>query len=122
MHPVNDDRLQLQIVSKILKHFNREPKANEKAVLLNLYRIFSNLSKLMSENELVCLKFINLINLIAFKSSTDVRKVMKEFKLLQLRDQFMVNLIRMTYQKNSEFFISALSQFSFDSIASKPIF
>jgi hypothetical protein len=55
-------------------------------VLLNLYRLFANLEKLMPESELVQLKVINLLNLIAFKSTTDTRKLMKDHKLLELRD------------------------------------
>lgn len=80
--PHNDDRLQLQIISRILRNFHRSPKVDDKNVLLNLYRIFSNLEKLMSQNDVVYLKVINLINLMAFKSTTDVRKLMQENKLL----------------------------------------
>jgi hypothetical protein len=89
-HPCTDDRLQLQIISRVLRHFHRQPKVNDRQVLLNLYRLFSNLEKLIAENERVTLKVINLINLIAFKSTTDVRKFMKENKLLELRDLLMV--------------------------------
>jgi hypothetical protein len=45
----------------------------------------------MFDNEVISLKVINLISLMAFKSTTDVRKLMKENKLLELRDQLMVN-------------------------------
>ena len=121
-HPRNDDRLQLQVISRVLRHFHRQPKVNDRHVLLNLYRIFSNLEKLMFENEVISLKVINLISLMAFKSTPDVRKLMKENKLLELRDQLMVNQIRKTYQLGTEFLIQSLSQFSFESIASKAIF
>jgi len=40
----------------------------------------------MNDNEVVTLKVIKLINLIAFKSTTEVRKLIKENKLLELRD------------------------------------
>lgn len=96
-HPRNDDRLQLQVISRVLRYFHRQPKVNDRHVLLNLYRIFSNLEKLMFDNEVISLKVINLISLMAFKSTTDVRKLMKENKLLELRDQLMVNQIRKTY-------------------------
>ena len=109
-HPRNDDRLQLQVISRVLRYFHRQPKVNDRHVLLNLYRIFSNLEKLMFENEVISLKVINLISL------------MKENKLLELRDQLMVNQIRKTYQLGTEFLIQSLSQFSFESIASKAIF
>jgi len=52
---------------------------------------------LIAESELVILRVVHLINLIAFKSTTDVRKMMKENKLLELRDQLMVKLVRVTY-------------------------
>jgi len=67
-------------------------------VLLNLHRIFANLEKLMVESEIISYKVINLINLIAFKSTTEVRKLMKDHKLLELRDEFMVSIIRKTYK------------------------
>ena len=122
-HPYEDDRLQLQIVSRILKHFHRHPKIDDKSVLSNLCRIFSGMEKLMAENVAISLKVITLVNLIAFKSSTEVRKLMKEIKLLELRDRLMVDQIRKTYtHSSSEFLVTALSKFSFDAIASKPIF
>ena len=68
-----------------------------------MYRIFQNLEKLIAESELVMLRVVNLINLIVFKSTTDVRKMMKENKLLELRDQLMVKLVRVTYQVKTEF-------------------
>jgi hypothetical protein len=52
----------------------------------------------MVESEVINKKVINLINLIAFKSTTEVRKLMKDHKLLELRDEYMVSLIRKTYQ------------------------
>lgn len=67
-------------------------------MLLNLYRVFANLEKIMVESEVINKKVINLINLIAFKSTTEVRKLMKDHKLLELRDEYMVSLIRKTYQ------------------------
>ena len=121
-NPNSDDRMQLQIIARILRYFNRQPKINDTNVLLNLYRIFANLEKLMIESEIISLKVINLINLIAFKSTTEVRKLMKDHKLLELRDQYMVNLIRKTYQLQTKYLIQGLSQFSFEAIASKPIF
>lgn len=51
----------------------------------------------MVESEIISYKVINLINLIAFKSTTEVRKLMKDHKLLELRDEYMVSLIRKTY-------------------------
>lgn len=81
------------------------------------------MDKLMAENAAISLKVINLINLIAFKSSTEIRKLMKENKLLELRDKLMVDQIRKTYTKsNSEFLVTSLSKFSLDAIASKGIF
>lgn len=90
--------------------------------MLNLQRIFANLDKLMIESEIISLKVIQLINLMAFKSTTDVRKLMKDHKLLELRDQLMVSQIRKTYQSGSKFLIHSLSEFSFEALASKPIF
>ena len=90
-HPQADDKLQLQIVSRILKYFNRKPKIDNLNLLVNLHRVFSNLSKLMEEDEIISLRVISLINLIAFKSTTDVRRMIKENKLLELRDRLMVD-------------------------------
>jgi len=77
---------------------------------------------LIAESELVMLRVVNLINLIVFKSTTDVRKMMKENKLLELRDQLMVKLVRVTYQVTTEFMYAQLGQFSFECIASKQLF
>lgn len=120
--PRNDDRLQLQLISRVLRYFGRHPQINDKQILLNLYRIFANLEKLMFENAVVSLKVINLINLMAFKSTTEFRRLMKDNKLLELRDQLMVAQIRKTFSQPNEFMIQSLSQFSFEAIASKPIF
>ena len=64
---------------------------------------------MIAESELVMLRVVNLINLIAFKSTTDVRKMMKENKLLELRDQLMVKLVRVTYQVKTEFMYTQLT-------------
>jgi len=48
----------------------------------------------MTCNEAINFKIINLINEIAFKSTMEIRCLMKEFKLLELRDLMMVAQIR----------------------------
>ncbi len=45
----------------------------------------------MADNEAIDFRIINLINEMAFKSTMEVRGLMKEFKLLELRDHMMVN-------------------------------
>jgi hypothetical protein len=109
VQPYLDERLQQQILQRILRYFHKQPKVDDKQVLLNLYKIFENLEKLIAESELVMLRVVNLINLIAFKSTTDVRKMMKENKLLELRDQLMVKLVRVTYQVKTEFMYTQLT-------------
>jgi|LauGreDrversion4_2_1035121.scaffolds.fasta_scaffold560596_1 hypothetical protein len=59
---------------------------------------------------------------MAFKSTMEVRVQMKEIRLLELRDQLMINLIIKAYEQRSEFLIMRLSQFSFEALASKTIF
>ena len=76
----------------------------------------------MVENELLSFKVITLLNLVAFKSTNDVSKMMKEHRLLELRDGLMVSQIRKTYLCGQKQLVSALAQFSFEAIASKPIF
>ena len=81
----------------MLKYFHKQPKITERDVLLNLYRIFNGIQKLMSSNEVFNFKIINLINEIAFNSTMEIRGLMKEFKLLELRDLMMVDQIHKTY-------------------------
>lgn len=52
----------------------------------------------MSNNETIEFRIINLINEIAFKSTMEIRALMKEYKLLELRDNMMVALILCTYK------------------------
>ena len=81
----------------MLKYFHKQPKITERDVLLNLYRIFNGIQKLMSSNEVFNFKIINLINEIAFNSTMEIRGLTKEFKLLELRDLMMVDQIHKTY-------------------------
>lgn len=57
---------------------------------------------MMSSNEAVDFRIINLINEIAFKSTMEIRGLMKEFKLLELRDKMMVEQILRTYNVRSD--------------------
>lgn len=122
MHASHEDHFQIQIITRVLRHFHKQPKINERNVLLNLHRIFSGIEKLMADNEAIDFRIINLINEMAFKSTMEVRGLMKEFKLLELRDHMMVNQIRKTYMVKSDFLVKQLSQFSFETLASKQIF
>jgi hypothetical protein len=106
----------------VLKHFHKQPKITERNILLNLHKIFNGIQKFMSSNEGVDFRIINLINEIAFKSTMEIRGLMKEFKLLELRDLMMVDMIRRAYRVRSDFLIKQLSQFSFETLASKHIF
>ena len=56
----------------------------------------------MSSNQAIEFRIINLINEIAFKSTMEIRGLMKEFKLLELRDQMMVAQILGTYKSRTE--------------------
>ncbi len=76
----------------------------------------------MSSNEAVDFRIINLINEIAFKSTMEIRRLMKDFKLLELRDNMMVAQILKTYKLRTESLVKQLSQFSFETLASKPLF
>jgi len=42
-------------------------------------------------------KIIHLINEIAFKSTTEMRSLMKDYKLLELRDNLIIAMIQKTY-------------------------
>lgn len=63
----------------------------------------------MSSNEAIDFRIINLINEIAFKSTMEIRGLMKEFKLLELRDQMMVAQILRTYKVRTESLVKQLS-------------
>jgi len=76
----------------------------------------------MSSNEAIDFRIINLINEIAFKSTMEIRRLMKDFKLLELRDNMMVAQILRTYKLRTESLVKQLSQFSFETLASKPLF
>lgn len=89
-------------MDRLLKHFLRQPKIENECVLQNLYNLLVNIDLLLDQNSQLCMTAITLINLIAFKSTQDVRKIMKELKLLQLRDRLMVETIRKTYSDTIE--------------------
>lgn len=52
---------------------------------------------LLSDSEMLQIKAIELVNLIAFRSSMETRRLMKELKMLELRDNLMVCQIRRAY-------------------------
>jgi len=43
MHPSLEDKFQIQIISRVLKHFHKQPKVTERDTLLNLHKIFSGI-------------------------------------------------------------------------------
>jgi hypothetical protein len=72
-----------------------------------------------------------LINLMAFKSSMQVRKLMKDLRLLEQRDLLIIRQVQSTYTHlrksrspghNELMLVKAVSKFSYETLASKPVF
>lgn len=69
-------------------------------VLQNIQHLFANMDKIVPNSEMLQIKAIELINLIAFRSSMETRRLMKELKMLELRDNLMVEQIRRAYNES----------------------
>ncbi len=46
------------------------------------------------------MKFMQMINSLAFKNTMDVRKAMKKLQLFDIRDDLMIRIIRIAVIKN----------------------
>lgn len=131
--PSQNDLMQYQVVTKILKHFQKNPKVNDQNTLENLYGLINSLPDLIAVESYPQLIFraINLVNLIAFKSSMEVRRVMKKLRLLEQRDSLIMRQLQSAYKslrgkRRTEYqdrlLLRAVSSFSYETLASKPVF
>lgn len=106
---------------------------NDFNVLHNLQSLITSVDELISfdDHPQINLRAINLINLIAFKSSMEVRNMMKDLKLLEQRDLLILRHLYATFAslrdkqsitQSDIVMVSAVSSFSYETLASKPVF
>ncbi len=71
---------------------------SDQNTLTNLHHLIASFDDLISveQNPQIILRAINLINLMAFKSSMQVRKLMKDLKLLEQRDLLIIRKVQST--------------------------
>lgn len=118
---------------RIFRHYQKNPKVNDRNILHNLHSLiarFDDMIEFRAHPQLI-LCAIDLINLIAFKSSMEVRKMMKDLKLLEQRDLLIIRHLYSTFatlnakqsMSHSDIvMVSAVSTFSYETLASKPVF
>ena len=84
-------------------------------IILFIYLLFSN-----DNNNKVCMKILNDINLLAYQNTAEIRTKMKESGIFDIRDHLILHFLRGTFDQS----ITAqfISTFSFHSIANQPKF
>lgn len=134
--PDTDSVFHYQVITCLIRHFQRNPKVHERNIIENLQKILANLDRFLGEDQLyVSMKAVNLINTLALKSSNKFRQHLKSLKLIELRDRLLLDHIRKTHvyfskcqgdgrdEMPREEFVNAICcLFSYGQLASKPAF
>jgi len=81
---------QYQVITKLIRHYQHNPKVSERNVIQNLQKILANLDRFLGSNPHVSMKAIILINTLALKSSNKFRDHLKSLKLIELRDKLLI--------------------------------
>lgn len=88
---------------------------NTQNLLHNFSSIISKKHKLIKSSYDFDSLFLELINLFTFRNSVKVRMMMKKSNLFKIRDQILLNVVRVNTDQNS--LAKLLSSFSFESIS-----
>ena len=79
------------MITKLLSHYQKNPKVNERNVIENLQKILGDLDLFVGTNPHFSMKAIILINTLALKSSNKFREQLKSLKLIELRDRLLID-------------------------------
>lgn len=88
--------------------------------LRNLSKLIMNRHTIISWSPDIDSSILEVITTLTFKNSVDVRLIMKEVKLFELRDMMLINIIRLN--DDDEGLVKLLTKFSFESICNQTSF
>ena len=95
------------------------PKS-KKHFLYNFAKFLAGRHSIISWSTEIDSKILEIITTLTFKNDVDLRLVMKEVKLFELRDVLLINLIRLCDEDES--LVKLLTKFSFESICNQQSF
>lgn len=88
--------------------------------LRNFAKLILNRHAIISWSADVDSSILDVITTLTFKNSVEIRLIMKEVKLFELRDMMLINIIRLN--DDDEGLVKLLTKFSFESICNQNSF
>lgn len=88
--------------------------------LRNFAKLILNRHGIMSWSTEIDSSILEVITTLTFKNTVEIRLIMKEVKLFDLRDMMLINIIRLN--DDDEALVKLLTKFSFDSICNQNSF
>lgn len=88
--------------------------------LRNLSKLIMNRHAIISWSADIDSSILEVITTLTFKNSVEIRLIMKEVKLFELRDMMLINIIRLN--DDDEGLVKLLTKFSFESICNQTSF
>ena len=109
----DEETLLILIVSKLIENISRNLIVKEKDIIFlkNLAHFFDNLEDIIGPKSEVLISMLHCINLLASRSTGEIRSAMKTQNLFEFRDKLLIQLLKFNLKSSSLY--NSLKDFCF---------